>query len=136
MFVDGGEVGDHVSHLDGVRRNLLTADCDGEWEERTDEDRGDGGDSAKPTRSSHKGADAESRGSEEEGDESGPILGDVDLVGLTKPQHNGHRGYYEGEKSQGRSGPLRPTSRHTFRRSYFLRSTQRVTSWRQPSGGG
>ena len=29
VFVDGGEVRDYVSHLDGLRRNLLTADRDG-----------------------------------------------------------------------------------------------------------
>ncbi len=29
VFVDGGELGDYVSHTDGLRRNLLTADRDG-----------------------------------------------------------------------------------------------------------
>ena len=39
VLVDGREARDHVANLDGGYANVLTTDCDGEREERTQEDR-------------------------------------------------------------------------------------------------
>ena len=36
-----------------------------------------------------------------------PVLGDVDLIDLTKPQRNRRRGHYESEEPQARSNLLR-----------------------------
>jgi len=97
VLVQRAEHRNRVPDPNGIRRDFLTADCDGEREERTDDDRERGGHTAKPTDSSHEGADAESRRREEENDVRGPVLGYVDLTDLTKPQRNCRRGHYESE---------------------------------------
>ena len=94
------EAWNRLAHLNGLGWQNLFADAHGKGKEESHDNRQHRGDTAEPPGLFHERRDTECDGTEPDGEEEHPVLGQGHVLGLVEPDPRAAEGYDEREQAE------------------------------------